>query len=71
MYNLQPPVLTLLAVEEPENHISPHLLGRIMKALTDVSENDNAQVLVATHSPSMIKELIQNQFFILESIKKK
>ncbi|MBY6086826.1 AAA family ATPase [Priestia flexa] len=56
-YNLQPPVLTLLAVEEPENHISPHLLGRIMKALTDVSKNDNAQVLVATHSPSMIKRV--------------
>lgn len=57
VYKLQPPVLTLLAVEEPENHISPHLLGRIMKALTDVSKNDNAQVLVATHAPSMIKRV--------------
>lgn len=56
-YNLLPPTLTLVAVEEPENHISPHLLGRIMQGLMDVATNHNAQVLVATHSPSMIKRV--------------
>jgi len=56
-YNLLPPALTLLAVEEPENHISPHLLGRIMKGLKEVANNENSQVLVSTHSPSMIKRV--------------
>lgn len=56
-YNITPPALTILAVEEPENHISPHLLGRIMNGMLDISCRDNSQVVVATHSPSMVKRV--------------
>ncbi|WP_258881424.1 ATP-dependent endonuclease [Paenibacillus sp. sptzw28] len=49
--------LTVLAVEEPENHISPHLLGRIMENLRDISNKSNAQVVLTSHSASIIKRI--------------
>ncbi|RAU91181.1 ATP-dependent endonuclease [Paenibacillus sp. YN15] len=49
--------LTVLAVEEPENHISPHLLGRVMENLKDISHKSNAQVVLTSHSASIIKRI--------------
>lgn len=49
--------LTVLAVEEPENHISPHLLGRVMENLKDISNKSNAQVVLTSHSASIIKRV--------------
>jgi len=49
--------LTVLAVEEPENHISPHLLGRVMENLKDISHKSNAQVVLTSHSASIIKRV--------------
>lgn len=34
---LQPPVFTLLAVEEPENSLSPHYLGRVLTTLAQMA----------------------------------
>lgn len=62
-YNITPPVLTILAVEEPENHISPHLLGRIVKSMLDLSVKNNSQVVLATHSPSMVKRVEPESIF--------
>ena len=52
-----PPLLTLLAIEEPENHIAPHLIGRIMSLLEGISSQPNAQVAVTSHSPSIVKRV--------------
>lgn len=52
-----PSLLTVLAVEEPENHIAPHLIGRIMQTLMDISEQPNAQVIVTSHSPAIVKRV--------------
>ncbi|MEW4275372.1 ATP-dependent nuclease [Priestia megaterium] len=49
--------LTILAVEEPENHISPHLLGTIMKNLREIASKNNAQTLLTSHSASIIKRV--------------
>ncbi|AYV72439.1 AAA family ATPase [Bacillus sp. PK3-056] len=49
--------LTILAVEEPENHISPHLLGKVVENLKEISEKNNAQVLLSSHSESIIKNV--------------
>jgi putative ATP-dependent endonuclease of OLD family len=54
---LSPPVFTLLAVEEPENSLSPHLLGRVLKALTDFAAATNSQTVVATHAPSLVRRV--------------
>jgi energy-coupling factor transporter ATP-binding protein EcfA2 len=54
---LMPPVLNLLAVEEPENHVAPHYLGRIMKLLRRVSESDRGQVVISSHSASILSRV--------------
>lgn len=51
------PLLTILAVEEPENHIAPHILGRTIDGLIKVAGEVNAQVLLTTHSPSIVKRI--------------
>jgi len=47
---LRPPVFTLVAIEEPENSLSPHYLGRIVNTLASVASNEDAQALIATRS---------------------
>jgi putative ATP-dependent endonuclease of OLD family len=51
---LMPPVLSLLAVEEPENHISPYYLGRIVGVLSRISKQDAGQVVLTSHSASIL-----------------
>jgi len=53
----QPPLLTLVAIEEPENHISPHLLGKLVGRLKDMAELANCQVLLTSHSPAIISRI--------------
>lgn len=53
----QCPILTIVALEEPENHISPHLLGRVLYNLQSIAQNKNSQVIITTHSPSMVKRV--------------
>lgn len=54
---LRPPVFTLIAIEEPENSLSPHYLGRIVNALDSMTSNEDAQALIATHAPSMLRRV--------------
>jgi len=51
------PLLTILAIEEPENHIAPQLLGRVIKILNTIGGKENSQVLLSSHSPAIIKRL--------------
>lgn len=54
---LRPPIFTLIAVEEPENSLSPHYLGRIVSALNSMVQHPDAQALIATHAPSMLRRV--------------
>lgn len=54
---LRPPVFTLIALEEPENSLSPHYLGRIVSALNSMMGKGDAQAMVATHAPSMLRRI--------------
>lgn len=54
---LLPPVFTLIAVEEPENSLSPHYLGRIVNAIDKIVGRGDAQALIATHAPSMLRRV--------------
>lgn len=56
-FEYEPPSFTILAVEEPENHISPHLLGKLMASLSHLANEEYAQVLVTSHSPSIAKRV--------------
>lgn len=55
--NIDPPALTLILVEEPENHVSPHLLGKVIKNLNNIRDRNNSQVILTSHSPSIIKRV--------------
>jgi len=54
---LNPPVFSIIAVEEPENSLSPHYLGRINTLLKNISSGSDAQSIVTTHSPSMLQRV--------------
>lgn len=51
---LRPPIFTIIAVEEPENSLSPHYLGRISSTIKKITNYSDAQALITTHSPSML-----------------
>ncbi|HGA2317308.1 MULTISPECIES: ATP-dependent nuclease [Pseudomonas putida group] len=64
MDKLKPAVFTLIALEEPENSLSPHYLGRIVSSLKDLvlgSGNSDAQAMIATHAPSMLRRVEPEQ----------
>ncbi|GAW87558.1 conserved hypothetical protein [Bathymodiolus platifrons methanotrophic gill symbiont] len=48
------PIFSLIALEEPENHLSPHYLGRVMKLIKDYGTSDLCQSIVSTHSASLV-----------------
>lgn len=54
---LRPAVFTLIAIEEPENSLSPHYLGRVVRSLGKFAEGQDAQAVLATHSPSLMRRV--------------
>lgn len=51
------PLLTILAIEEPENHIAPQLLGRVINIMGEVSAKANTEVFFTSHTPAIIKRI--------------
>ncbi|MES2673799.1 MAG: AAA family ATPase [Pseudomonadota bacterium] len=51
------PLLTLFAIEEPENHLSPHYLGRVVNELNQIVQTPNSQVILSSHSPSIMRRI--------------
>nr|WP_315205332.1 AAA family ATPase [uncultured Albidiferax sp.] len=68
---LRPPVFTLVAVEEPENSLSPFYLGRIVNALNAMVSNEDAQALIATHAPSMLRRVAPEKIRYLRLTEKR
>ncbi|EFM4641091.1 AAA family ATPase [Escherichia coli] len=54
---LEPPDLTLILIEEPENHLSPQYFGRIINLCRAISSNKRAQVFLSTHSPALLNRV--------------
>lgn len=54
---LQFPSLTLLAIEEPENHLSPHHFGHLIESFREIAKSSNSQVIFSSHSPSIISRV--------------
>jgi putative ATP-dependent endonuclease of OLD family len=54
---LRPPIFTLIAIEEPENSLSPHYLGRVVRAVSEFAKSQNTQAIVATHAPSLLRRV--------------
>lgn len=56
-FSRKPPILTIVALEEPENHIAPHLLGRLVGNLRNIAGKSNAQAIMTSHSPAIVKRV--------------
>lgn len=57
------PLLTILAIEEPENHIAPQLLGRVIRILKTLSNQKKSQVFLSSHTPAIIKRIDPESIF--------
>ncbi|OCA85259.1 ATP-dependent nuclease [Pseudobacillus wudalianchiensis] len=57
IFNIEPPALTLIAIEEPENHIGPQLLGKVIKNLERIARRENSQTMLTSHNPSIVKRI--------------
>ncbi len=55
--SVQPPALTLLAVEEPENSLAPFYLARIVEQIFDLCTGSRAQGLMSSHSASVLARI--------------
>lgn len=56
-FNHKPPILTVIALEEPENHIAPHLIGQLIFNLVNIASKSNAQTVLTSHSTAIIKRI--------------
>lgn len=70
-FDLLPPILTIVAIEEPENHISPQVLGRVIERVKTISDNANSQSIVTSHSPSIIKRINPSNIRYFRSCREK
>ncbi|HCG5552362.1 TPA: AAA family ATPase [Vibrio parahaemolyticus] len=58
---LKLPIFSIVTLEEPENHLSPSYIGRILKLIKDYGTNDLCQSIVTSHSPSIVGKLEPEQ----------
>ena len=54
-FDYKPPILSIIALEEPENHIAPHLIGQLVSNLKKIASKSNAQTILTSHSTAVIK----------------
>ena len=54
---LSAPALTIFAIEEPENHLAPHYLARIVGLLRTLTATGQVQALFSSHSPSVLRRV--------------
>lgn len=57
----------IYAIEEPETSQHPDMQRTILNSLTELSIQDNTQVMITTHSPNFINEVPVNGIIFLKS----
>lgn len=55
------PIFSFIVLEEPENHLSPHYLGRIIKLVKDFGSFERCQSVLSTHSASLVGRIEPSQ----------
>lgn len=54
---MRAPALTIFAFEEPENHLAPYFLARLMTELQKLTCTQRVQGVVTSHSPAIVGRL--------------
>ncbi len=57
---------TLIAIEEPENGVHPHLAGHLVGILRKASET--CQILATTHDPSFLNHLDATELILSDKV---
>jgi putative ATP-dependent endonuclease of the OLD family len=52
--HFQAPVLTIFAFEEPENHLAPYFLARIIQQIRSLVTSQSTQALLSSHSSAVL-----------------
>ena len=55
--DVAPSALTIYAVEEPENHLAPFYISRLMDLLTDLCSGFQSTGLITSHAPGVLRRL--------------
>ena len=55
--DVAPPALTIYAVEEPENHLAPFYISRLMHLLSDLCAGLQATGLFTSHAPGVLRRI--------------
>ena len=58
--------IDVLLLDEPDAHLHASLQGTLIKKLDDISQRNNKQVLLATHSPEVIKSFDYERIIYIE-----
>lgn len=58
---LRIPALTIFALEEPENHLSPYFLARIVRQVRSLTDQGSAQALFTSHSSALLSRVEPNE----------
>jgi putative ATP-dependent endonuclease of the OLD family len=58
---LQIPALSIFALEEPENHLSPFFLSRVVRQVRSLTAEGRAQGIVTSHSPAVLSRVEPNE----------
>jgi putative ATP-dependent endonuclease of the OLD family len=56
-HQLRIPALTIFALEEPENHLSPYFLSRIIRQVRSLTSQGSAQAIMTSHSPAVLSRV--------------
>jgi putative ATP-dependent endonuclease of OLD family len=54
---LRVPALSIFALEEPENHLSPFFLSRVVRQVRSLTAEGRAQAIVTSHSPAVLSRV--------------
>lgn len=54
---LRIPALSIFAIEEPENHLSPYYLSRIVRQVRTIIGSNTAQAIITSHSPAVLSRV--------------
>ena len=60
IFNLAPDLM-VFALEEPENHLAPHYLARIVEMLRSMTGTGRAQGIFSSHSPSVLRRVLPEE----------
>jgi putative ATP-dependent endonuclease of OLD family len=55
--DLRIPALTVFAIEEPENHLSPYYLARVVRQVRTIIGNAGSQAFITSHAPAVLSRV--------------